>query len=662
MCKLLAFYGNLLFIIHFYTIYGSLRTCLHDDIVLEDIPASSHIMKSRHHRHVHETVYVPLQISTYMENIDQSISGNALYNVETALTKVIKYVSEVFQVPQTKNPFLLDRNNCVQRWKSGVNKNKCARIKAGPEFCSIKDTNFAIPDRFLNKLNVYDFSDPVPRFVAAAGPGIKNTNFILCVTSRPTSWCEEPVIMHEVFHILGFSRHLFPKYKTCTSAFCNVPMKIVQTDSFGVQRLLYPEVVKSMQSHFNCSDDEFGAPLAANPQSNSSDNSYTSHWHPVLMYTSIMTPSISEDDYVVTDNITLALFASTGWYKVNFSKAEDFNFGLDGGCDFGFRSTCESSKHLCLPSSNLTSCDVLYYTVGACKSVVPYHPCGVYKPDTSKKCIDNEGTLYEVDFKASGEEQRCMLMQEGKQEAEPTCLVMKCKTSNVYEVLVNSTWLSCQYRDKVEIGNITVYCPQDRKFCHSKGSVVKAGICHPGENFVISIRIYFTRPTFDELLTGNNFKNFKISTIWTIASKLEIPVNYITNATLSVFKQIYLDFSICPPKAMTDEELGSLIKKVQIFLSNSVFTHVLQGREDIAVSSNTILIDPEDAVTFSDFEGFRLFSAVPVICGIFVIASFIASVMRLYLIQRHRPQRAIEMQEVSQSVLNSQLSDVSLHS
>ncbi|XP_035226000.1 leishmanolysin-like peptidase 2, partial [Stegodyphus dumicola] len=560
MCKLLAFYGNLLFIIHFYATCGSLRTCLHDDVIPEDLPASLHIMESRRQRHAHETVYVPLQISTYMENIDQSISGSALYNIEIALNKVIKYVSEVFQVSQTKNPFLLNRNNCVQRWKSGVHKNKCARIKAGPEFCSIKDTSFAIPNRFLNQLNVYDFSDPVPRSVFPAGPGIKNANFILCVSSRPTSWCEEHdveaygsycrlgannrpvagllnicpgyhskklytskhyfnVIMHEVFHILGFSQHLFPKYKTCTSAFCDIPMKIVQTDSYGVQRLLYPEVVKSMQSHFNCSDDEFGAPLAENSQSNSSNNSYTSHWHPVLMYTSIMTPSVLEDDYVVIDNITLALFASTGWYKINFSKAEDFNFGLDGGCDFGFRNTCESSKHLCLPSSNLTSCDVLYYTVGACESVVPYHPCGIYKPDTSKKCLDYEGKLHEVDFRATREESRCMMMQLRKEEVKPTCLIMKCKTSNVYEVLVDSKWLSCQYRDKVQISNITVYCPQDLKFCRFEEPFMKARICLPSEKFMfhaclqeVKILLYHQYDQIDpeDVITFSDYKGFRL--------------------------------------------------------------------------------------------------------------------------------------------------------
>ncbi|KFM57930.1 hypothetical protein X975_17397, partial [Stegodyphus mimosarum] len=75
---------------------GSLRTCLHDDVIPDDLPASLH-MGSRQQRRAHETVYVPLQILTYMENIDQSISGSALYNIEIALNKVIKYVSEVFQ-------------------------------------------------------------------------------------------------------------------------------------------------------------------------------------------------------------------------------------------------------------------------------------------------------------------------------------------------------------------------------------------------------------------------------------------------------------------------------------------------------------------------------------------------------------------------------------
>ncbi|GIY58633.1 leishmanolysin-like peptidase [Caerostris extrusa] len=111
-----------------------------------------------------------------------------------------------------------------------------------------------IPDRYLHKLEIFDFANPVPRQVLKAGQGVENANFFLFVISRTNSWCTEnnvqayssfcrldsrnrpvagllnmcpsyfskkiykashyySVIMHEVIHILGFSRQLYSKFK-----------------------------------------------------------------------------------------------------------------------------------------------------------------------------------------------------------------------------------------------------------------------------------------------------------------------------------------------------------------------------------------------------------------------------------------------------------------
>ncbi|GFR07121.1 leishmanolysin-like peptidase, partial [Trichonephila clavata] len=64
-------------------------------------------------------------------------------------------------------------------------------LKSGPEFCSVKLTDFIIPDRYLNKLEIFDYDDVYPRQILESGPGINNANFFLFVISRTTSWCME---------------------------------------------------------------------------------------------------------------------------------------------------------------------------------------------------------------------------------------------------------------------------------------------------------------------------------------------------------------------------------------------------------------------------------------------------------------------------------------
>ena len=49
-----------------------------------------------------------------------------------------------------------------------------------------------------------------------------------------------------------------------------------------------------------------------------------------------MTPT--RESFGLISKFTLALLEDSGWYKVDYNKADKFNFAKNSGCDF-FKST-----------------------------------------------------------------------------------------------------------------------------------------------------------------------------------------------------------------------------------------------------------------------------------------------------------------------------------
>lgn len=52
---------------------------------------------------------------------------------------------------------------------------------------------------------------------------------------------------------------------------CNIPKNIIQNDSYGVPRLMFPLVIKHMQKHFSCSDSDFGGPMVVEVTNSTED-------------------------------------------------------------------------------------------------------------------------------------------------------------------------------------------------------------------------------------------------------------------------------------------------------------------------------------------------------------------------------------------------------
>lgn len=74
-----------------------------------------------------------------------------------------------------------------------------------------------------------------------------------------------------------------------------------------------------------------------------------------------------------------------------------------------------------------------------------------------------------------------------------------------------------------------------------------------------------------------------------IAKKIDIPIDYIVNSSLSVFKGVYLDFFICPPDSVsTSKRFSADVKKVQEFLNEGFIVDILKVGDELVVSSKGI--------------------------------------------------------------------------
>jgi hypothetical protein len=145
------------------------------------------------------------------------------------------------------------------------------------------------------------------------------------------------VVIHEMTHALGFSDSLFDNFAT--------PARIGTTTLGGISyKYLSAEPLNSkLKSYFGCSTIP-GAIL----ENQGGSGSAGSHWERKMFSNEYMTASQIADQRI--SELTLALLASTGWYKVDYSMADTYSYGKGEGCAFlgscstGYNEFCSAGE------------------------------------------------------------------------------------------------------------------------------------------------------------------------------------------------------------------------------------------------------------------------------------------------------------------------------
>ncbi|XP_050546786.1 leishmanolysin-like peptidase [Daktulosphaira vitifoliae] len=187
----------------------------------------------------------------------------------------------------------------------------------------------------------------------------------LCPESISTKPQELEVLLstvkHEILHALGFSVSLFAFYRD-VNGYPLTPRedngkprlneklqarqwsdKVIKTIvrrnwtvhggvvDKEVQMMVTPRVVEEVRKHFNCSFLE-GAEL----EDQGEDGTALTHWEKRIFENEAMTGTHTQNP--VYSRLTLALMEDTGWYKANYSLAQDLSWGKNLGCDFVTKS------------------------------------------------------------------------------------------------------------------------------------------------------------------------------------------------------------------------------------------------------------------------------------------------------------------------------------
>ncbi|KAK4276611.1 hypothetical protein QN277_014740 [Acacia crassicarpa] len=196
--------------------------------------------------------------------------------------------------------------------------------------------------------------------------GVSDADLVLLVTTRPTTgntlaWavaCERDqwgraiaghvnvaprhltaeaetllsaTLIHEVMHVLGFDPHAFSHFRDERKKRRNQVTEQVVDERLGraVTRVVLPRVVMYSRHHYGAFSENFtGLEL----EDGGGRGTSGSHWEKRLLMNEIMTGSV--DTRSVVSKMTLALLEDSGWYKANYSMADNLDWGRNQGTEF----------------------------------------------------------------------------------------------------------------------------------------------------------------------------------------------------------------------------------------------------------------------------------------------------------------------------------------
>lgn len=156
-----------------------------------------------------------------------------------------------------------------------------------------------------------------------------------------TQWLS--TIKHELIHAFVFSTSHYPRFIGAKDPTQQSPIpiipgvieKFIRTDwevakgqiKRDVYMIVTPRVREEARKYFNCPTLE-GAEI----ENQGGPGTAGSHWEKRVLENEAMS-GVATQVYAVS-RITLALFEDSGWYQVNYDKAENMTWGKGLGCDF----------------------------------------------------------------------------------------------------------------------------------------------------------------------------------------------------------------------------------------------------------------------------------------------------------------------------------------
>lgn len=268
-----------------------------------------------------------------------------------------------------------------------------------------------------------------------------------------------PTAIHELFHVLGFKRGIFPTFRDPDY----VELKesfILGMDVLTRETLVTTNAVARARAHFDCPT-LVGVPLE-NKNGDPGD-----HWDKTALGDDLMTAALAPR-FPPLSHVTLGALADSGWYRVDYRRSSTFLFGSRQGCSF-LSQPCDmrisDGYAECVAPM---SCAFDQRSYGSCPNSSVYAGrCLI--PDTSVSCFDgvdpSTGAVLDS-ADAVGPEMRCFMNKPAGGSLRANCLRHRC-SGGTLSVEIGNSWYMCSEAARIvsTANGGELQCPASGDLC-----------------------------------------------------------------------------------------------------------------------------------------------------------------------------------------------------
>lgn len=289
-----------------------------------------------------------------------------------------------------------------------------------------------------------------------------------------------------------------------------------------------PKMLTQMRDHYSCP--ELNQLVLENE---GGIGTFSSHFEKYIFGNELMCGAIEFSPRF--SKISLALMEDSGWYKVDYQKADLFEFGRGTGCGiFKMKCDLENFRELCQKSSlkevkvrKVKGCDSGKIYRAVCDKETLANECRFFKPRRYDRCLLQQEDSF--NFEIFGTESRCIdteALIRKKDNPETTelqsigiCTEIKCsntgksyrirlinpKTKEKFGVKCNKKGLKIKLNKRLTLlcDDPKDICPQKcNQNCYERGMCLEDGTCRCDE--------YFEGENCEKFLGCDSLKNPKL--------------------------------------------------------------------------------------------------------------------------------------------------------
>ena len=264
------------------------------------------------------------------------------------------------------------------------------------------------------------------------------------------------VLTHEAFHILILSPSLYDIYNTTQQAYT----KKTKTTSIGtstIYKLTSPKLLAAAQEQFGCDSLE-GVHL----ENEGSSASAGAHFEKSHMGNELMTSQLT--GFPVLSKLTLSLMEDSGWYKVDYDKAQHLAFGYKGGCGFILTECGNGDGEFCTTKGAI-SCSKDYISKTQCSENTFSDGCLINEYISRYVCINQYNFASTANYEENGPMSRCFIT-ERRNDLAASCFISTCEDGKVI-IQIEETSVECTTSGEViEYKDTKITCPDISDFCN----------------------------------------------------------------------------------------------------------------------------------------------------------------------------------------------------